>query len=59
MNLRQQGNMKPWIFNDQHAGFIKVYSYNLTVFHVKGAGHEVPLYQRERAYKMLEQFIYA
>lgn len=51
--------MKPWIINDQHAGFIKVYSYNLTVFHVKGAGHEVPLYQRERAYKMLEQFIYA
>ena len=39
MNLRQQGNMQPWIINDQHAGFIKVFSYNLTVFLVKGAGH--------------------
>lgn len=46
MNLRQQGVMQPWIFNDQHSGFIKTYSYNLTVYHIKGAGHEVPLYQR-------------
>lgn len=53
MNLRQQGSMQPWIIDDQHAGFIRTYSYNLTVFHIKGAGHEVPLYQRERAFKML------
>jgi hypothetical protein len=26
---------------------------------VKGAGHEVPLYQRERAYRMFEKFVTA
>lgn len=58
MNFRQQGSMMPWMVGEQHADFIRTYSYNLTVYHVKGAGHEVPLYQRQRAYKVAEKFIY-
>lgn len=53
MNIRQQGNMIPWMVGEQHAGFIRTYSYNLTVYHVKGAGHQVPLYQRQRAYQVV------
>ena len=53
MGLKLQGGLTPWIINDQHAGFIRTYSFNLTVFQVKGAGHMVPLYQRERAFRML------
>lgn len=53
MNLKLLGGLTPWIINDQHAGFIRNYSYNLTVYQVKGAGQQVPLYQKERAFKML------
>ena len=52
MGLRLQGGIAPWLIGDQHAGFIRTYSYGLTVYQVKGAGHEVPLYQRERAFRM-------
>lgn len=54
MSLKLQGGLTPWIIDEQHAGFIRTYSYNLKVYQVKGAGHEVPLYQRERAYIMFE-----
>jgi hypothetical protein len=59
MGFKQSGSQVPWTVNNQHAGFIRTYSHNLTVYHVKGAGHEVPLYQRERAYRMLEKFLIA
>jgi serine carboxypeptidase-like clade 2 len=52
MGLRLQGGLAPWLIGDQHAGFIRKYSFGLTVYQVKGAGHEVPLYQRERAFRM-------
>jgi len=54
MGLRPLGNAIPWLIDDiDHAGFIKNYSYGLVLFLVKGAGHEVPLYQRQRSYKVL------
>ena len=54
MGLRLQGNVVPWLINDNkdHAGFIRKYSYGLTFYLVKGAGHMVPLYQRERSYRI-------
>ena len=52
LNLRLQDDLKPWLINDQHVGFIRNYSYNVTVYQIKGAGHEAPLYQRERTYRM-------
>lgn len=52
MGLKMQGKLTPWIINDQHAGFIRNYSFNLTVYQVKGAGHMAPLYQRERSFRL-------
>jgi hypothetical protein len=46
MALKQIGPTLPWKINNQHAGFIKTYDYRLKLFIVKGAGHEVPQYQR-------------
>ena len=39
MGLKLQGNPVPWTVNNQHAGFIKTYSYGLKFYLVKGAGH--------------------
>ena len=52
MGLKLQKGVAPWVIGDQHAGFIRSYSYGLVVYQVKGAGHEVPLYQRERAFRL-------
>jgi serine carboxypeptidase-like clade 2 len=42
---------EPWVIKKQHAGFIKKYANSKLQFYiVKGAGHEVPLFQRERAF---------
>ena len=59
MGLQLQRGLLPWLVAEQHAGFIRNYSYGLVVFHVKAAGHEVPLYQRERAFRMFEKFVSA
>jgi serine carboxypeptidase-like clade 2 len=58
MNLNQLGSTVPWSVNDQHAGFIRAYSKGLKFYTVKGAGHEVPLYQRERSFKVFKDFLY-
>lgn len=42
MSLKLQGSQLPWLIgttDKQHAGFYRIYSYNLTVYQVKGAGH--------------------
>lgn len=59
MGLKMQGTPVPWKIKDQHVGFIRNYSYGLKLYIVKGAGHEVPLYQRERSLKVFEDFLYA
>lgn len=58
LGLRMQGKLTPWTVDNQHAGFLKKYSYGLTFYLVKGAGHQAPLYQRSRTYKLYEKFIY-
>lgn len=59
MGLNLVGNAVPWTVSNQHAGFIKTYTYGLKFYLVKGAGHEVPMYQRERSFKVFEAFILA
>ena len=59
MGLKMQGGPVPWKIKEQHVGFIRNYSYGLRLYIVKGAGHEVPLYQRERSLKVFEDFLYA
>lgn len=58
MNLNQLGNTVPWSVNDQHSGFIRTYSKGLKFYTIKGAGHAVPLYQRERSFKVFRDFLY-
>jgi serine carboxypeptidase-like clade 2 len=57
--LKMQGVPAPWKIKEQHFGFIRTYTYGLKFYQVKGAGHEVPLYQRERSLKVFEDFLYA
>lgn len=59
MGVKLVGNVQPWNVSNQHAGFIKTYTYGLKFYLVKGAGHEVPMYQRERSYKVFEDFLLA
>jgi serine carboxypeptidase-like clade 2 len=59
MGVKLLGNPEPWKVGSQHAGFIKNYSNGLKFYLVKGAGHEVPLYQRERSYNVFQSFLLA
>ena len=52
MNLRMN-SMTPWKINEQHVGFNRSYSYNVSYYHVKGAGQSVPMYKREASFRMM------
>lgn len=63
MGLKQYGPTKPMTLKAQHIGFKKEYKYGkedkevLRFYLIKGAGHEVPMYQRERSYHVFEEFL--
>lgn len=57
LGLKVQGTQTPFMVGGQHAGFKKRYSQGLIFYLIKGAAHEVPLYQRERAYQMFKEFM--
>lgn len=47
--LKQDGEQQAWRIGDQHAGFKRKYRFGdrtMKFWIVKGAGHEVPVYQR-------------
>lgn len=59
MGVKLLSSPVPWVKNNQHFGFIRSYSLGLKYYQLKGAGHEVPLYQRERAMEVFNDFLLA
>lgn len=56
LDLKPQSPYHVWKIDGQHAGFYREYP-GLMFYIVKGAGHEVPQYQRQRAYEMFRAFL--
>lgn len=56
LNQKKTADYKPWICNNQIAGFHEQYG-NLTFLTIKGAGHMVPQWAPVRALKMFESFL--
>ena len=58
--MKEDGELEPWKVGIQHAGFKRKYRYGerkMKFWTVKGAGHEVPIYQRERIYEVLKSLL--
>jgi serine carboxypeptidase-like clade 2 len=53
LDLHPKSDYIPWKIDGQHIGFIREYP-GLMFYIVKGAGHEVPQYQR--AYELFKRF---
>nr|XP_027113170.1 serine carboxypeptidase 1-like isoform X1 [Coffea arabica] len=48
---------RPWIVNDQVAGFLQGYDYNLTFITIKGAGHTVAEYKPREALEFYTRWL--
>ncbi|KAF8014704.1 hypothetical protein BT93_H0497 [Corymbia citriodora subsp. variegata] len=48
---------RSWTFNEQVAGYIQGYEYNLTFLTIKGAGHTVPEYKPREALHFYSRFL--
>lgn len=62
MGLAVKEEWRPWLLDEQVAGYVREFSApaaggRFTFVTVKRAGHEVPMYQPDRARAMLERFI--
>ncbi|KAK9164241.1 hypothetical protein Syun_005143 [Stephania yunnanensis] len=61
MNVKQTRAWRPWIVTQeggyQTGGYTVEYEQGLTFATVRGAGHEVPEYQLERAFIMFTYFL--
>jgi len=54
--LAPGGLWRPWVVDQQTAGYVEVHD-RYTYATVKGAGHEVPLFQPAAAYQLLTRFM--
>ncbi|KAL1226413.1 Serine carboxypeptidase-like 20 [Cardamine amara subsp. amara] len=48
---------RPWISNNQVAGYTRGYANNLTFLTIKGAGHTVPEYKPREALDFYSRFL--
>ncbi|KAL8037334.1 hypothetical protein ABFX02_11G032600 [Erythranthe guttata] len=56
LNLKVKTPWYPWYSNGQVGGWTEVYD-GLTFATVRGAGHEVPLFQPRRAFELFQTFL--
>jgi serine carboxypeptidase-like clade 1 len=49
---------RPYIVNDQVAGYLESYEGNLTFATVHGAGHMAPQFKREQTYYLIFNWLY-
>ena len=56
LNRKEMGDRRPWIFNNQVAGFVKEYD-QVTYMTVKNAGHMVPSFTPGAALQMITNFL--
>ncbi|KAL3651660.1 hypothetical protein CASFOL_004662 [Castilleja foliolosa] len=57
MKLSIQTQWRPWYLNKEVGGYTQGYKGGLTFVTVRGAGHEVPTYQPERALALVQHFL--
>ncbi|KAI3448853.1 hypothetical protein Pfo_005518 [Paulownia fortunei] len=57
MKLPPKTSWLPWYHGGQVGGYTQVYEGNLTFATVRGAGHEVPIYQPARALSLIMHFL--
>ncbi|KAK1318944.1 Serine carboxypeptidase 1 [Acorus calamus] len=48
---------RPWILNEQVAGYTQGYEHNLTFLTIKGAGHTVPEYKPKEAFAFFSRWL--
>eukprot|EP00250_Pteridium_aquilinum_P026859 c33718_g1_i1 orf=96-1511(+) len=56
LHLKVETQWYPWYHNEQVGGWTEIYE-GLTFATVRGAGHEVPLFQPERAFTLISAFL--
>ncbi|XP_054779594.1 serine carboxypeptidase-like 20 [Prosopis cineraria] len=57
MGYRVVDEWRPWIVNNQVAGYIQGYEKNLTFMTIKGAGHTVPEYKPQESLYFYKRFL--
>ncbi|MCL7030812.1 hypothetical protein MKW94_027424 [Papaver nudicaule] len=57
LNLSIIQDWRPWLLDDQFAGYTRTHSSGLTYATVKGAGHTAPEYRPKECYAMFERWI--
>ncbi|KAI3896596.1 hypothetical protein MKX03_023171 [Papaver bracteatum] len=57
LNLSITDDWRPWLLDDQIAGYTRTYSSGLTYATVKGAGHTAPEYKHKECFAMFERWI--
>ncbi|KAI3940808.1 hypothetical protein MKW98_030127 [Papaver atlanticum] len=57
LNLSIIDDWRPWLLDDQFAGYTRTYASGLTYATVKGAGHTAPEFRPKECYAMFERWI--
>ncbi|XP_026444505.1 serine carboxypeptidase-like 7 [Papaver somniferum] len=57
LNLSIVDDWRPWLLDDQFAGYTRTYSSGLTYATVKGAGHTAPEFRPKECYAMFERWM--